>query len=46
MAIQIPAFVIALGLQLSLALYAASKRGRWQDYSITLLSVLILASRR
>jgi peptide/nickel transport system permease protein len=43
MKIQIPAFIIALGLQLSLALYAASKRGRGPDYSITLLSVLILA---
>jgi peptide/nickel transport system permease protein len=43
MAIQVPAFLIALGLQLSLALYAASKRGLAQDYSITLLSVLILA---
>jgi peptide/nickel transport system permease protein len=43
MKIQVPAFLIALGLQLSLALYAANKRGRWQDFSITLLSVLILA---
>ena len=43
MAIQIPAFLIALGVQLTLALYAASKRGRAQDYSITLVSVLILA---
>lgn len=43
LAIQAPAFVIALGLQLSLSLYAASKRGRPQDYLITLLSVLILA---
>ena len=43
MKIQIPAFIIALGLQLALALYAASKRGRAQDYSITLLSVLILS---
>ena len=43
MRIQIPAFLIALGLQLSLALYAASKRGRWPDFSVTLLSVLILS---
>ena len=43
LAIQLPAFLIALGLQLGLSLYAASKRGRWQDYGITLLSVLILA---
>jgi peptide/nickel transport system permease protein len=43
MAIQIPAFLIALGVQLSLALYAASKRGRAQDFLVTLLSVLILA---
>jgi peptide/nickel transport system permease protein len=43
MAIQVPAFIIALGIQLSLSLYAANKRGRWQDYGITLLSVLILA---
>ena len=43
MAIQIPAFAIALGLQLSLALYAAARRGRAQDYAITVLSVLVLA---
>ena len=43
MKIQIPAFIIALGLQLTLSLYAANKRGRWQDYGITLMSVLILA---
>ncbi|HEV2293440.1 MAG TPA: ABC transporter permease [Tepidisphaeraceae bacterium] len=43
MAIQVPAFLIALGLQLSLALYAANKRGRVQDLIVTLLSVLILA---
>ena len=43
MAIQVPAFAIALGLQLGLALYAASKRGRAADYTITVLSVLVLA---
>lgn len=43
MAIQIPAFLIALGIQLSLALYAASKRGRAQDFGITLFSVMVLA---
>src|ERR1051326_3015509 len=40
MAIQVPAFIIELGLQLALALYVSFKRGRWQDYSITFLAVL------
>jgi len=40
MMIQIPAFVIVLGLQLALALFVAFKRGKWQDYSITFLAVL------
>lgn len=40
MMIQIPAFIITLGLQLSLALYVAFRRGRWPDYTITFLAVL------
>ncbi len=40
MMIQVPAFLITLGLQLSLALYVAFHRGRWPDYTITFLAVL------
>jgi peptide/nickel transport system permease protein len=40
MAIQIPAFLITLGLELALALFVAAKRARWQDYTITFLAVL------
>jgi len=40
MMIQIPAFLITLGLQLALALYVAFQRGRWPDYTITFLAVL------
>lgn len=40
MTIQVPAFIIALGLQVALAIYVAFHRGRWQDYIITFLAVL------
>jgi peptide/nickel transport system permease protein len=40
LAIQVPAFIIELGLQLALALYTASRRGKPIDYTITLLAVL------
>jgi peptide/nickel transport system permease protein len=40
MMIQIPAFIIELGLQLALALYVAFQRGRWADYLVTFLAVL------
>src|SRR5437763_191972 len=40
LAIQIPVFIIELGLQLALALYTASRRGRPVDYIVTFLSVL------
>lgn len=43
MMVQVPAFLILLGLQLGIALYVAFKRGRWQDYSITFLAVLGLS---
>ena len=43
MAIQIPAFIIVLGVQLTLALVAASRRGRWPDYVITVASVAIMS---
>jgi peptide/nickel transport system permease protein len=43
LAIQVPAFVISMALELSLALWAASRRGRVLDYSITLTSVLLLS---
>lgn len=38
-AIQLPAFLIELGLQLSIALIVASKRGSFLDYGITFLAV-------
>ncbi len=40
LAIQGPVFVIELGLQLLIALYISSWRGRWPDFVVTLLSVL------
>ena len=40
MMIQVPAFIITLGLQLALALYVAFRRGRRSDHLITFLSVL------
>ncbi|MEA2735195.1 MAG: peptide/nickel transport system permease protein [Humisphaera sp.] len=43
LAIQVPAFVIATALELSLALWAASRRGRWLDYFITFASILLLS---
>jgi peptide/nickel transport system permease protein len=43
MTVQLPAFLIIIGLELTLALIAASRRGRMTDYSITLLSVLLLS---
>jgi peptide/nickel transport system permease protein len=41
--VQVPAFLIMTGLELSFALLAAWRRGRWVDYSITLASVLLLS---
>ena len=43
MTVQVPAFMIMIGLELALALTAASRRGRLTDYAITLLSVLLLS---
>jgi peptide/nickel transport system permease protein len=43
LAIQVPAFLIATAVELSLALWAASRRGRFVDYSLTLISVLLLS---
>ncbi len=40
LAIQLPAFLVELGLQLAIALYAGSRRGKPADYLITFLSVL------
>ncbi len=40
LAIQVPAFFIELGLQMALALLAASKRGTILDYGVTFLAVL------
>jgi peptide/nickel transport system permease protein len=40
LAIQAPAFLIELGLQLVIALYVATRRGRAADYLVTFLTVL------
>jgi peptide/nickel transport system permease protein len=40
LAIQLPVFIIELGVQLVLALLVASYRGRWPDYLTTFLAVL------
>ena len=40
MMVQVPAFIILMGLQLGVALFVAFKRGKWQDYTITFLAVL------
>jgi len=40
LAIQFPVFIIELGLQLAIALYVASHRGRPADYLATILAVL------
>jgi peptide/nickel transport system permease protein len=39
-AIQLPVLIIELGLQLVLALFVASHRGRWPDYVVTFLAIL------
>lgn len=43
LAIQIPALLIVIGLELALALFIAARRATLWDYSLTLLSVLSLA---
>jgi peptide/nickel transport system permease protein len=40
LAVQFPIFIIELGIQLVIALYTASRRGKAIDYGITFLSVL------
>lgn len=40
LAIQVPVFFIALGLQLVLALFTASRRGQVPDYLVTFFTVL------
>lgn len=40
LSIQLPVFIIELGIQLVLALFVASRRGSGLDYGITFLSVL------
>jgi peptide/nickel transport system permease protein len=40
LAVQLPIFIIELGIQLAIALYTASRRGKGVDYAITFLSVL------
>lgn len=43
LAIQLPAFLITLGLQLAIALLVASRRGGWLDLSVTLASVATMS---
>ena len=43
MLIQVPAFIIIVGLELSFALLAAARRARMTDYVITLVSVLLMS---
>lgn len=43
MTIQIPAFIIVLGLELALALFSASRRGRPIDLTITFSAVLLMS---
>jgi peptide/nickel transport system permease protein len=43
MIVQVPAFIIITGLELAFALMAAARRGRATDYSITLISVLLMS---
>ncbi len=43
LAIQLPAFLITLALQLLIALYVAAFRGKALDFSITILTVLTLS---
>jgi peptide/nickel transport system permease protein len=43
LAIQLPVFVIELGLQLAIAIYIASRRGGVIDLSATLIAVLMLS---
>jgi len=40
LAIQIPAFLILLGLELAIALYVANHRGRFADLFVTTLSII------
>ena len=40
LAIQLPVFIIELGIQLVLALFVATNRGRWPDYVTTFLAIL------
>jgi len=43
LAIQLPVFVIELGLQLALAMFVASRRGQVADYLTTFVSVLLMS---
>lgn len=43
LAIQLPAFLISLGLELVIALYVAANRGRSIDFAITALAVLTMS---
>ncbi len=43
LAVQVPAFIISTALELALALWAASRRGRTTDIVITLSAVLLLS---
>ncbi len=43
LAVQLPAFLIAIGLQLVIALYVAASRGKGIDYAVTVATVLTLS---
>ena len=43
LAIQLPVFIIELGIQLVLAVYVAARRGRFQDHVITFLAVFSMS---
>jgi peptide/nickel transport system permease protein len=43
LAIQLPVFVIELGLQLAIALFVASRRNSAADYSVTVLAVFMMS---
>lgn len=43
LAIQLPAFLITLGLQLAVALWVASRRGSVVDYAVTFISVAMMS---
>lgn len=43
LAIQLPAFLIIIGIEISLALWAASRRGKFTDATITVIAVMLMS---